>query len=140
MRRGPLAAAVGAAMLATGAAAATPVDGLWALPGSAIEVRIGPCGPAVCGTLINSNRIKADPGARDDKNKNAALRGRLLRGIVMIEGMRGGPQTWTGGRVYSPGSGDTYAATMQLSDPETLKVKVCIAGPICPVQVLKRAH
>jgi uncharacterized protein (DUF2147 family) len=122
------------------AAARADVSGLWAVPKTHIQVRFAPCGADLCATLINSNRLTLEPGARDDKNKNPALRGRPLRGVTMMWGFRGGPTDWKGGHIYSPGSGDIYPATMTLADADTLKVKGCTAAVICLTQTLKRVR
>jgi uncharacterized protein (DUF2147 family) len=124
--------------LATAGSARADVMGLWQVPGNAILVKIAPCGAALCGTLLNSNRLTADPNARDEKNKNPALRSRPLRGITMLQGFKGGPAAWTGGSIYLPGSGETYRASLTLDDADTLSLKGR-QGPFCKTQVFKRA-
>ena len=130
------AVAVALAAAAGSVQAAEPL-GIWQVPGSVITIQVAPCGAALCGILINSNRIKADPNARDDKNKNPALRTRPLRGVAMLQGFQGGPPAWKG-KVYVPGNGDTYGATLTLTDADTLNLKVCPAGPLCQTRTLKR--
>src|SRR5437867_6368623 len=72
------------------------VMGVWHIPGNAIQIQVTPCGGAICGILLNSNRIKADVNARDEKNRDPALRTRLLRGTTMLQGFTGGPTKWNG--------------------------------------------
>ena len=63
------AAAVVAAALASPALAADPT-GLWQTPTNGGQVRIARCGQALCGTLITSDHIRADPNQRDARNKD----------------------------------------------------------------------
>jgi uncharacterized protein (DUF2147 family) len=118
-------------------AARADVMGTWHASGNALQIQIAPCGTALCGILLNSNRIRADPNVRDDKNKNPALRGRLLRGITMLQGFTGGPTKWSG-NVYLPGDGQMHRAALILEDAETMTLKGC-QGPFCMTQVFKRA-
>jgi uncharacterized protein (DUF2147 family) len=133
-----LAATAGTALTLAAGAAHADIAGLWGVPNTHIQVRFAPCGGRLCGYLMNSNRLAADPNAHDDKNKNPALRARALRGITMMWGFRGGPTEWTGGQIYSPGSGEVYPASLTLADADTLKVKGCTAAIICLTQTMKR--
>jgi uncharacterized protein (DUF2147 family) len=135
--RGALGALALASVLLGGAAQAGEPLGTWQVPGGAILIRIAACGASLCGMLLDSPRLKAEPNARDDKNKNPALRARPLRGISMLTGFKGGPPAWVGS-IYLPGSGDTYRATMTSPDADTLSLKVCPVGPLCKTQALKR--
>ena len=129
-----VAACLGAVSFAVPARA--DVLGFWHVPGSAFQIQITPCGAALCGILLNSNRIKADPNVRDEKNKNPALRGRLLRGITMLQGFTGGPTKWNG-TVYLPGDGQFHKASLTVSDVDTISLTGC-QGPFCMTQVFKR--
>ena len=85
-----LALAASFAALASPALAADPT-GLWQTPTNGGQVRIARCGQALCGTLITSDHIRADPNQRDARNKDEAQRGRTLRGLPMLSGFTGGP-------------------------------------------------
>ena len=84
------AAAIVAAALASPALAGDPT-GLWQTPTNGGQVRIARCGQALCGTLVTSDHIRAQPNARDEHNKDASQRNRTLRGLTMLSGFTGGP-------------------------------------------------
>ena len=82
--------AVAAAALASPALASDPT-GLWQTPTNGGQVRIERCGQALCGVLVTSSHIRADPNVRDARNKDESLRTRPLRGLRMLSGFTGGP-------------------------------------------------
>ena len=134
-----LSAALAAALLlAVPAYAASPASGLWRTPAYNGEVQITDCGQALCGKIVTSDRIKVDPTLTDTKNKDPALRARLIKDLPMLEGFTGGPTVWKGGTVYNPDDGGTYKGSITLVDPDTLKLTGCIFVPLCKTQVWTR--
>jgi len=131
------AAALAAAALAFPAMAGDPV-GLWQTPTNGGQVRISRCGQALCGTLVNSDHIRADANARDTHNRDAAQRNRTLRGLQMLSGFTGGPAEWTGGSVYNPADGRTYRGTITLTNDNTLRLRGCVVAPLCKTQTWTR--
>ena len=81
-----LAAAALTGALATPALAGDPT-GLWQTPTNGGQVRIARCGQALCGTLVTSDHIRANAGARDEHNRDAAQRTRTLRNLPMADGL-----------------------------------------------------
>ena len=132
------AGALAAQLALTGQAMASALDGLWRTPDYNAVVQISDCGAAVCGKLVDSDRIKANPDVADDKNHTASLRARPLKGLVFITGFTGGPSEWKGGSVYNPDDGGTYHGSMRLVDPDTLKLTGCIFAPLCKTEVWRR--
>jgi len=132
------AAALAGALTLAGPALASPLDGLWRTPDENAVVQIYDCGTSVCGKLIDSDKIKANPNVADDKSHTPALRARLLKGLVLLNGFTGGPTEWKEGSVYNPNDGDTYHGSMRLVDPDTLKLTGCIIVPLCKTEVWKR--
>lgn len=126
-----------ASAIATGALAAD-VTGTWLTPTDGGQVQITPCGASVCGRLMTGAQIKANPGVKDEKNKNTALRARTLKGLMLLEGFKGSGGAWSGGTIYNPDDGNTYKATLKLTGPDTLQVKGCVVAPLCKTQVWKR--
>lgn len=112
-------------------ALAQDVTGLWETGTNGAEVEIAPCGPDICGTLVTSNAIKANADAKDAENNDPALRDRPLKGLTMLSGFSGGPEKWTGGKLYNPADGKTYSGTITLEGPDTLKLKGCVVAPFC---------
>lgn len=128
----------GAASSSVAAGAGGPV-GLWLTPDDHGQVEVFACGGELCGRIVTSDQLKANPGLKDAANKDPALRGRPLKGLVMMKNFAGGPAHWTGGAIYRPQDGGTYQGTLDLVDANTLKLKGCVAAPLCRTQVWKRA-
>ena len=133
-----------ASMLAVGAFAAsaappTQIQGLWATPTDNGRIRMENCGGKLCGHLVGSDRLSAFPDQHDVRNHDASLRGRLLKGVPIVQGFSGGPTEWTGGTVYDPAGGGTYGGKIRLTGPDTLKLTGCIVAPFCRSQVWTRA-
>ena len=132
-------AVLAALAAASPAWAASPAEGLWRTPAHGGLVEIAACGEALCGRLVTSAGIRADPGLKDTQNRNPALRGRTLKDLPMLQGFTGGPTEWKGGTVYNPEDGGTYKGTIKLTGPDTLKLTGCIIFPLCKSQVWTRA-
>ena len=126
------AAALGAAAPAL---AASPLGG-WKTPTGTVELYN--CGAQMCGKVTGGPKISANPDLRDAKNKNEALRGRKLMGLVFLTGFSGGPKEWTGGKIYNPDDGNTYQGTITLVDDHTLHLRGCVVFPLCKTQTWTR--
>ena len=124
-------------------ALATPVfaadaTGLWQTPTNGGQVEISHCGNRLCGKLVTSDHIKADPTVKDEHNRDQTQRGRTLKNLQMLYDFTGGPTKWTGGKVYNPDDGGTYSGTIELISDNQLKLKGCIVAPFCKTQVWNR--
>lgn len=126
-----------AALLATPALAGDPT-GLWQTPTRGGQVEISKCGASLCGRLISSEGLKADPALKDVNNSNASLRGRALKGLTILTGFSGGPQEWNGGSIYNAEDGRTYSGTITMDGDNTLKLRGCVVVPLCKTQVWTR--
>jgi uncharacterized protein (DUF2147 family) len=136
-----IAAAMTASTLAAAAVAAPPPGdptGLWQTPTNGGQVRISHCGQALCGVLVTSDHIRANPGMTDDHNRDRAQRGRTLRNLPMLNGFTGGPTEWRNGSVYNPDDGGTYHGTITMQNPNTLRLRGCIVAPLCKTQTWTR--
>ena len=136
----PLAAAFGAVMIAVPAFAAPSIVGEWNTPEKHGVVRIYECGDALCGKVVNGDDIKADPTLTDQKNKDAALRSRTMKGLVIFSGLTGGPKEYKGASLYNPADGGTYHGSMTVVDDNTVKLTGCVVFPLCKTQVWHRAN
>lgn len=123
--------------LVTPAFAADPT-GLWLTPTRNGQVEISKCGNGLCGRLVSSEGLKADPALKDVNNSNAGLRGRALKGLTILTGFSGGPQEWTGGSIYNAEDGKTYSGTITMDGDNTLKLRGCVVVPLCKTQVWTR--
>ena len=92
----------------------------------------------VTGTLVTSSHIRANPEVKDQRNKDAALRDRPLRGLRMLSGFTGGPTEWRGGSVYNPADGGTYRGTITMTNDNSLRLRGCIVAPLCKTQTWTR--
>lgn len=131
--------AFSAAALAVSAPAfAQDVTGLWLTQTKGGQVEISRCGNSLCGKLVTSELLKNDPTLKDEKNKDASLRGRPLKNMQMLYGFTGGPTKWTDGKVYNAADGGTYSGTITMTSPNSLKLKGCIMAPLCKTETWTR--
>ena len=103
-----------------GAALADPVEGMWSTKpddnGNFGYVQIAPCGPAFCGTLVQSFDGTGAKMASDNIGKQ------IVWDMVAI-----GDGAYESGKVWAPDRDKTYNATMQMSGT-TLSVSGCVTG------------
>lgn len=119
-------------------ASAADITGLWQAKSRGAKVQIEPCGDAYCGRVISAKPAKSNPELLDVNNKDPALRNRPMIGAVLMEGFKGGPRKWTGGRLYNPGDGNHYRGTITLVDDDQLVLKGCALVIICKSQTWTR--
>ncbi|MGI9368469.1 MAG: DUF2147 domain-containing protein [Ruegeria sp.] len=127
-------AAAALSLLATGAWADDPVDGLWKTqPGESggyLHVSIGPCGSAICGTIDTAF----------DKDGNETLDYKHLGKQIIWDMIPDGGNAYSDGKIWAPDSDKTYSSKMALSGND-LTVKGCVAGGlICRGQVWTRVR
>ena len=128
-----------AAVAATGrAGSADTAIGQWKTETKDGVVEIARCGGSICGKLLTSDGIKANPNLPDVKNKDASLRTRKLVGMQILSGFTATDGAWTNGTIYNADDGGTYKATVTPADADHLKVKGCIIWPLCKTQTWTR--
>lgn len=130
-------------LLALAAAASASPDiavGRWKTETKNGIVEIARCGQSLCGNLITSDGIAANPAIKDVNNKDEKLRGRALKNMPMLWGFTYKDGTWAKGNVYNADDGGTYDATITMTDANTLKLKGCIVWPLCKNQVWRRVR
>ncbi|HEX7858244.1 MAG TPA: DUF2147 domain-containing protein [Sphingobium sp.] len=126
-------------LLLMGAAVAAQFDpnvviGRWRTEVRHGVVEISRCGPSICGKLIDSDGLKADPNLLDTNNKDTKLRTRRLMGVQMLQGFTWKDGAWNGGTIYNGEDGGTYKATVTPVSNTQLKLKGCIVWPLCKTQ------
>ena len=124
-------------LLAILAAASMPADaavGRWQTENRHGVVEIARCGSSICGTLLSSDGLRANPQLRDEKNKDAQLRSRPLKDLRILQGFQWKSGSWSGGTIYNAEDGGTYGATVTLIDSDHLRLKGCIVWPLCKTQ------
>jgi uncharacterized protein (DUF2147 family) len=120
-----------ALLLAAAVAGSADVAGLWRTPTDNGVVEVRHCGADICGRLLTSDKIKADPGLTDVHDRDESLRARPLKGLELFKGFTGSGAAWAGGQIYNPHDGGTYHASVELQDADHLKVTGCIVAPFC---------
>lgn len=103
-------------------------------------VDIRPCGPSICGTLLTSDGLRANPALKDVNNKDEALRGRRLQGVTMLQGFSRSDGTWDGGTIYNAEDGRIYKARITPVDADHLKLRGCVFVPFCKTQTWTRVR
>lgn len=135
-----LAAAVQGDVGQGGAVRGDTVLGRWQTETKHGVVEISRCGASICGHLLESDGIRADPQLRDVHNADAAQQQRLLKDILMLDGFHWKSDAWVGGWIYNAEDGGTYHATVSVTDATHLRVKGCIVWPLCKSERWTRLH
>jgi uncharacterized protein (DUF2147 family) len=117
------------------------VTGIWLTQAGDARVRVSKCGAGICGVIVwLRDPINATTGKPevDDKNPNPALARRPMIGLPLFSGMRPvGPNKWSG-QIYNADDGKTYASSISVAGPESLRVEGCV-GPLCGGETWSRA-
>lgn len=136
--------ALAGVLVAVGAsspAMAQDVVGLWRTPvDGGGTVRISRCGADICGTIVDSPRLRANPDQRDVRNRDAAKRDRRLQGLTMLRASPTGSRRWGDGWVYNPEDGRTYNGSIELAADGTLRLRGCVVAPLCRTQTWSRVQ
>lgn len=103
-------------------------------------VEVERCGTSICGKLIGSDGLKANPNLLDVNNKDVSLRGRRMMNLQFMGGFTRGDGGWAGGTIYNGEDGGTYKATVTVADADHLKVRGCIMWPLCKTQTWTRVR
>ncbi len=98
------------------------------------------CGASICGKLIGSDGLKANPNLLDVNNKDVSLRGRRMMNLQFMGGFTRSDAGWAGGTIYNGEDGGTYKATVTPVDADHLKVRGCIMWPLCKTQTWTRVR
>jgi uncharacterized protein (DUF2147 family) len=106
-------------------------DGIWLTQAGDAKVRVSKCGGGICGVVVWL-RDPVDPATGkpqvDDKNADPALARRPIIGLSLFAGMRpSGPSKWSG-QIYNADDGKSYASSVSVAGPDTLKVEGCVGG------------
>jgi uncharacterized protein (DUF2147 family) len=135
-----LAASAAASIALAGSAAAEDGPfGVWQSPSRGAHIQIVPCEDgAICGKLLTASRPKSNPQLLDIHNKDPSLRDRSMLGQTVLQGFKGGPMKWTGGKLYNPGDGNYYSGVITLVDNDHLQLKGCAFWFLCKGQTWTR--
>lgn len=114
----------GAVAFPSHADARDALEGVWRNRPNTLLVRIAPCGPALCGTVV-----EADAAARASTRRAGTPN---LIGTQVLTQLRRSSKNTYKGQVYNPNLNIHAAGTVTLVGPSTLLVEGCVlAGLIC---------
>ncbi|WP_298688317.1 DUF2147 domain-containing protein [uncultured Sphingomonas sp.] len=128
-----------AALLAATPSADTAV-GTWRSPTKNAIIDVEKCGASLCGHLVSSDGIKADPGLKDVNNKDPKLQSRPLKGSLMLSGFRRDGNDWVDGSVYNGNDGRTYGGKITIIDANSIKLRGCVFVPLCKTETWTRVR
>jgi len=128
-----------AALLAAAPSADTAI-GDWRSPTKNAIIEIQKCGTSLCGHLMTSDDIRTNPGLKDINNKDASLRGRLLKGLPMLSGFTRDGSDWIDGSVYNANDGRTYGGKISVIDADHIKLRGCVFVPLCKSETWARVR
>jgi uncharacterized protein (DUF2147 family) len=121
-----------APLLAQDSTIADGVLGEWLTGEGTSKVLIYKCGDEYCGKISWLKEPERDGKPRvDEKNPEERLRNQPLMGLEILRGFAfDGDDTWKGGKIYDPKSGNDYSAKMSLADPNTLELRGYVLIPL----------
>jgi uncharacterized protein (DUF2147 family) len=129
-------AKVGLVLLALSAPVAAsgqaPLEGHWKNPKGSVTVRLGACGNAICGVVVDATQ-HAKETARKGGTPN-------LIGTRILSGLRPNGDGSFKGQVFDPKRNIRAPATVRLLGPDALQVRGCaLAGMLlCKEQLWTR--
>ncbi|WP_010162610.1 MULTISPECIES: DUF2147 domain-containing protein [unclassified Sphingomonas] len=129
------------ALLAGAPLAPDTVVGRWRTETHNAIVEIARCGPSICGKIVTSDALRANPGMKDARNSNTALRNRPIEGMQMLSGFK--PEAdgvWSNGQVYNADDGKTYSGKITPLGANQLKLRGCVFFPLCKTQTWTRVR
>ena len=102
-------------------------SGEWLVAQRVARIKIVDCDGHLWGVVA----WEARPGGTDKNNPDPTLRTRPTLGMpVLLDMTPKKPNQWEG-QVYNSQNGHTYAASISLTDPNTLRVQGCVFGFLC---------
>lgn len=128
--------------MSTLSARAQDATGLWSTENARAQVRIAPCGSAICGTII-ALKEPNDPATgkpkTDKNNPDAGKQSRPMIGVQTLSAMKpNGGAKWSG-QIYNAEDGKTYSGHVTLENSTRIKVEGCVmGGMICKAQYWTR--
>lgn len=110
-----------AAAVPVTASAQAAIEGHWKNPKGSVTVRLGPCGSAICGTVVD-----ASAHAKETARKGGTP---TLVGTRILSGLRPTGDGTFKGQVFDPKRNIHAPATVRMLGPDALEVRGCaLAG------------
>jgi uncharacterized protein (DUF2147 family) len=124
---GALAAGLLLAPIVAGAQTTGPA-GVWLTQKGDAQVRVAPCGAALCGTIIwLKDPIDSETGRpiTDKLNPDPARRNRPIIGLQIMFGMTPSGQDRWSGHFYNSDDGKTYQGNLVQLGPTSVRAEGC---------------
>ncbi len=132
---------IATALLAGASATPETVIGRWKTETHNAIVEIARCGPSICGKILTSDALRANPSMKDANNSNPALRNRPIQGMQMLSGFKSDSDgVWSSGQVYNAEDGKTYSGKITPLGANQLKLRGCVFFPLCKTQTWTRVR
>lgn len=131
---------IAAALLGSSGAQAGEADGIWVVNDGQARVKVEPCGPNLCGTIVwVADPLDPETGKPrlDRNNPNPALRSHPIIGLRLFELTPDQGNQWRG-QIYNSRDGKNYDITLKPGG-NVLSIQGCILGSIlCRTQTWPR--
>ena len=132
---------IATALLAGASATPETVIGRWKTETHNAIVEIARCGPSICGKILTSDALRANPSMKDANNSNTALRNRPIQGLQMLSGFKPDSNgVWSSGQVYNAEDVKTYSGKITPLGANQLKLRGCVFFPLCKTQTWTRVR
>ncbi len=116
--------------------------GVWADENGDSNIRIAPCGNALCGKVVwlKDPNDKSGRPKTDDQNPDERLRSRTLLGLKIIAGLKFDENNASlRGKVYNADNGKVYDLYLKPSG-KTMHVEGCLLRVLCDTQIWTRVR
>ncbi len=116
--------------------------GVWADENGDSNIRIAPCGNALCGKVVwlKDPNDKSGRPKTDDQNPDERLRSRTLLGLKIIAGLKFDENNASlKGKVYNADNGKVYDLYLKPSG-KTMRVEGCLLRVLCDTQTWTRVR
>jgi uncharacterized protein (DUF2147 family) len=116
------------------------VVGRWKTPVKNGIVEITRCGTSICGKVISSDGLRANPNLTDVNNSDKAQRNRRILNLQILAGFTWQNNGWYGGKIYNAEDGKTYSAEVTMTGANQLNLRGCVFKPFCRTQTWTRVR
>jgi uncharacterized protein (DUF2147 family) len=115
--------------LAPTTANASDLAGIWKTEHGDAKIRIAPCGPDLCGTIVwlAAPNDSAGRPVTDVNNPDPEKRARPVMGMTILTGLAKSGEQWRG-RIYNSDDGKDYDLEVALLHERRAAIRGCVLG------------